>query len=181
VGKSVGIPHEIDKSAPLWATASSQQSTPRLFFLVPIGAKWSVRVFHGPRTAHPSIIGPRTTHSHTLALSTTTTPTNTKTRCDHGDPPNDHAIVHNSPHSRAIAFKPFLISPPRRFAPSDALAAPVPLSLPRPELTTITTTRIHDFDNLQPRRIRGETISPPICIKTLPLAFECLGEAYPTF
>jgi hypothetical protein len=95
--------------------------------------------------------------------------------------PNDHAIVHNSPHSRAMASKPFLISPLRRYAPMNALEDSVPLSFQRPQPSSITNSRIHDFDNSRPRRICGEAISPPICIKPLPLAFEYLGEAYPTF
>jgi hypothetical protein len=37
-----------------------------------------------------------------------------------------------------------------------------------------TNLRIHDFHLLRPRPIRGEAISPPICIKQLPLAFEYL-------
>jgi hypothetical protein len=65
---------------------------------------------------------PTHTHSHTLALSTPL-PQTQIARCDHGDPPNDHAIVHISPHCRAMASKPFLISPPRRFAPTNACSS----------------------------------------------------------
>ena len=40
---------------------------------------------------------------------------------------------------------------------------------------------IHDFDTSGPRPIRGEAISPPICMKQLPPAFEYLRKVYPTF
>jgi hypothetical protein len=113
-------------------------------------------------TAHAPPIHQLSAHAlRTLTLSRSPPLPQTQiARCDHGDPLNDHAIVHISPHSRAMASKPFLISPPRRFTPTNASAAPVPLSLPRPKSTTITTTQIHDF--LRPRPIRGEAISHPI-------------------
>jgi hypothetical protein len=121
-----------------------------------------------PRTAHPSTIGPCT-----LAHSTyPPLPQTQKAQCDHGNPLNDHAIVRNSPHRRAMAFKPFSISPPRRYASTDASTAPVPLPFPRPAPTTVTDARIHDFDLSWPHPIRGEAISPLIPTKPLPLAFE---------
>jgi hypothetical protein len=87
-------------------------------------------------------------------------------------PPYNHTIFHNFAHKRAMTSKPFLFPSQRPYAPSDASAASVPLLFPRPKPTTITDIKIHNFHLSRPRPIRGEAISPLICIKPLPLAFE---------
>jgi hypothetical protein len=87
-------------------------------------------------------------------------------------PSNYHAIVYNSPHSRAMASKPFSFSYQHPYASTDASSASVPLPFPRPAPTTITDTQIHDLDLSWPRPIQGEAISPLIRTKPLPLGFE---------
>jgi hypothetical protein len=47
-----------------------------------------------------------------MPFVSTPLPQSQEARCHHGDPPNDHALVHNSPHNRAMALKPLSISPP---------------------------------------------------------------------
>jgi hypothetical protein len=96
-------------------------------------------------------------------------------RYDHGNPPT--AIIHISPHTWAITLKPFLFPSQHPYAPSDALAASVPLPIARPQPTTDRQT--HESINSGPRR--GDAISPPICMKQLPPAFEYLQKVYPTF
>ena len=125
-------------------------------------------------TAHAPPIHQLSAHAlRTLTLSRSPPLPQTQiARCDHGDPPNDHAIVHNSAHRQAMAFKPFSTSSLHPCASTDASAASVPLPIARPQPTTITDTRIHDVDLSRPRPIRGETISPPIFTEPLPLAFE---------
>ena len=100
-------------------------------------------------------------------------------RNDHSNPPTNHAINHISPPAWAITPKPFLFPSPLPYAPSDASEASVPLPIAHPQPTTNTDMQIHESINSGPRR--GEAISPPICMKQLPPAFEYLRKVYPTF
>jgi hypothetical protein len=108
---------------------------------------------------------PRPTHSPSI----TDWPTRTHYTLAHSAL---HPPLPTPPHSRTMASKPFLISPKCRYAPTNASEAPVPFPFPRPEPTTITDTCIHYFHLSRPLPICGEAISPPICIKPLPITFE---------